>query len=87
MEDHGARREGGLRVCAMLGVEESGSWSDVTTPIDASLGHVDAEYLAGQALGGGGGGGEEAAVVVVVVLVCQQDVYSRREYRRLCSYV
>lgn len=87
MEDHGARRERGLRVCAMLGVEESGSWSDVTTPIDASLGRVDAEYLAGQALGGGGGGGEEAAAVVVVVLVCQQDVYSRREYRRLCSYV
>lgn len=86
MEDHGARREGGLRVCAMLGVEGSGSWSDVTTPIDASLGRADAEYLAGQALGGGGGG-EEAAVVVVVVLVCQQDVYSRREYRRLCSYV
>lgn len=57
MEDHGARREGGFRVCAMLGVEGSGSWSDVTTPIDASLGRVDARYLAGQALSGGGGGG------------------------------
>lgn len=58
MEDHGARREGGLRVFAMLGVEGSGSWSDLTTPIDASLGRVDARYLAGQASGGGGGGGE-----------------------------
>lgn len=26
-------------------------------------------------------------VVVVLLVVYQQDVYSRREYRRLCSYV
>lgn len=30
---------------------------------------------------------EEEEGVVVVVVVYQQDVYSRREYRRLCSYV